>query len=142
MALPVLLPLLDLLQHYYLSAPRRIIERTLFPWFQSSKIEVARQRGMSQRAIDAASAPSALVLIHHAAISAFLLLFMAHTQIALRLAVGMPLVWWGMAEWIREGQPAAAATRKLSRRGRWLVGWLGCWNVLSLCLYAGFYPPA
>lgn len=65
----------------------------------------------------------------HLAFLTLLLLFWSHVQIALRFATpgGMPLLWWGLAQW-RHAEQA-------------LYG-LVLYNAVASLLYAGFYPPA
>lgn len=65
------------------------------------------------------------------ALSLFLaltLLFTSHTQIALRLAVTDPTLWWTLA--------ANAGMRKA-----W-VWWCFLWAAVGLALWSGHYPPA
>jgi phosphatidylinositol glycan class V len=56
-----------------------------------------------------------------------LLLFASHVQIALRLAVTDPTLWWTLA-----------ASKRLSAWTYFCV----VYGAVSLVLWAGFYPPA
>ncbi|GJE96715.1 glycosyltransferase family 76 protein [Phanerochaete sordida] len=73
-------------------------------------------------------APHAL----HALALGLVLLFAAHTQIALRLAASLPATYWAAA-WLVVEHP---------RTGRWWVGWSVVWGAVSVVLWAAFLPPA
>ncbi|KAF8972947.1 glycosyltransferase family 76 protein [Flammula alnicola] len=68
----------------------------------------------------------------HATIFTSILLFASHTQIVLRLAASMPLVYWAAA-WLLTQHPAL---------GRLWVTWSVLWGVISTILWATFLPPA
>lgn len=68
----------------------------------------------------------------HALILSLLLLFAAHTQIALRLAASLPTTYWAAA-WLMVEHP---------RTGKWWVTWSVVWGALSIILWAVFLPPA
>jgi Gpi18-like mannosyltransferase len=135
LAAPVLVPLLHYLWRYYLSAPQRIASRTLLPFLPASAVGSSRNSALLPA--------SALPLMHHTLISTGLLLFVAHTQIALRLCAAMPAVWWAFASWLVEPARTQPSDKtSLDKRSSYLLAWLVLWNVASLVLGAGFYPPA
>jgi phosphatidylinositol glycan class V len=70
-------------------------------------------------------------VIHGVLLSA-ILLFAAHTQIALRLAASMPLTYWAAA-WLLVRHPAW---------GRRWVTWSVVWGAISVVLWVVFLPPA
>ncbi|KAI0093305.1 GPI mannosyltransferase 2 [Irpex rosettiformis] len=61
-----------------------------------------------------------------------ILLFAAHTQIALRLAASMPTTYWAAA-WLMVDYP---------RLGKWWVIWSVVWGTISVVLFSVFLPPA
>ena len=135
LAAPVLVPLLHYLWRFYLSASQRIASRTLLPFLPASAVGSSRSSALLPA--------SALPLMHHTLISTALLLFVAHTQIALRFCAAMPAVWWAFASWFVEPAGTQAGdTSNLDKRSSYLLSWLVLWNVASLVLGAGFYPPA
>ncbi|GAA6007329.1 hypothetical protein JCM10207_001590 [Rhodosporidiobolus poonsookiae] len=110
-----------------------------------------------------AAATSALATEHvarlvpfvHLSTALYLLLFTtAHVQIALRVCVCDPVVWWWAAELVLrdassrgECAKAGAGGRKegKTRGHRWGVGWVGycvVWGTVSIVLWASFLPPA
>jgi GPI mannosyltransferase 2 len=68
----------------------------------------------------------------HSFIMCNILLFAAHTQIALRLAASMPTTYWAAAR-LMVDHP---------RIGKWWVGWSVVWGAVSVVLWAVFLPPA
>ncbi|TFK86242.1 glycosyltransferase family 76 protein [Polyporus arcularius HHB13444] len=68
----------------------------------------------------------------HALLMSLLLLFASHTQIVLRQAASMPVLYWAAA-WLLVEHPAV---------GRWWVGWSVVWGAVSCVLWAAFLPPA
>ncbi|KAA1471717.1 mannosyltransferase [Dentipellis sp. KUC8613] len=68
----------------------------------------------------------------HALILASVYLFASHTQIALRQAASMPLIYWAAA-WLVSERPWW---------GRLWVGWCVIWGALSIVLWTVFLPPA
>lgn len=68
----------------------------------------------------------------HACVLCWMLLFNSHTQIILRLAPSMPLVYWAAA-WLVINHPMA---------GKWWVGWSLLWGMVSVLLWSVFLPPA
>ena len=68
----------------------------------------------------------------HSLLLASVLLFAAHTQIALRFAASLPLTYWAAA-WLVLEHP---------RGGRWWVSWSVVWGAISIVLWAVFLPPA
>lgn len=78
-------------------------------------------------------------------ITALLLVFASHVQIALRFASpgGLPAVWWAAASVVRRTEQVEPHKRlKITRLGSVLCAYLVIWNITSLVLYGGFYPPA
>ena len=74
-------------------------------------------------------------LIH--IITTYVLIFSSHTQIALRVSIGNPVLFWIVGALLAEGDK--------TRPGRWArygVVWSCVWGAVSLVLWAGFYPPA
>ncbi|KAI0093296.1 GPI mannosyltransferase 2 [Irpex rosettiformis] len=70
--------------------------------------------------------------IIHAFLMCCILLFAAHTQIALRLAASMPTTYWAAA-WLMVDYP---------RLGKWWVIWSVVWGMVSVVLFSVFLPPA
>ncbi len=68
----------------------------------------------------------------HSMVLALLLLFSAHTQIALRLAASLPLTYWAAANLMIENP----------RIGKWWVTWSVVWGATSIVLWSVFLPPA
>jgi phosphatidylinositol glycan class V len=68
----------------------------------------------------------------HAIIFSLILIFASHTQIILRLASAMPLVYWAAA-WLLYEHPAL---------GRLWVTWSVLWGITSIICWATFLPPA
>ena len=98
--------------------------------------------------------------IHHLALT-LLLIFQSHVQIALRVSVTDPVVWWNVAsiafDWespafrpSRRGDGEVTSTSqkdvtpkpKMTRAGKWWTRWVFVWGTVSLFLWAGHYPPA
>ena len=79
---------------------------------------------------------------HFALLTLLMLVCHSHIQIALRFASpgGLPAVWWGAS------QVLLHCKKKRGWQDRtWsdlLLAYLVMWNVASVALYAGFYPPA
>lgn len=71
----------------------------------------------------------------------WILLFSSHTQIALRTMGGNPLFWWGLAQQVWNFADEGAVV-KATRVGRVWIGYALTWTMVSLVLWAGFYPPA
>jgi len=68
----------------------------------------------------------------HSFIMCNILLFAAHTQIALRLAASMPVTYWAAARLMVE----------YPRAGKCWVTWSVVWGAVSVVLWAAFLPPA
>ncbi|KAF8891684.1 GPI mannosyltransferase 2, partial [Infundibulicybe gibba] len=67
----------------------------------------------------------------HALGLSLILLFASHTQIVLRLAASMPIIYWAAA-WLLTQHPTY---------GKWWVGWSVTWGAVSVVLWAAFLPP-
>ncbi|KDQ57728.1 glycosyltransferase family 76 protein [Jaapia argillacea MUCL 33604] len=104
----------------------------------------------------------------HALVLSLTLLFASHTQIVLRLAASMPILYWAGAWLLVEepefsmsglwrGRGRAGEKGKLSLRGSreeqvgkgkgvrwgsWWVGWSVVWGSVSVVLWTTFLPPA
>ncbi|GAA6022403.1 hypothetical protein JCM10207_004755 [Rhodosporidiobolus poonsookiae] len=111
-----------------------------------------------------AAATSALATEHvarlvpfvHLSTALYLLLFTtAHVQIALRVCVCDPVVWWWAAELVLRDteaggkgvKPGAGRGRQEGQQGgkRWGAWWVGycvVWGTVSVVLWALFLPPA
>lgn len=89
-------------------------------------------------------------LIH--TITTLILLFASHTQIALRVSMGNPILFWIVGAFVSNpnssrkyrggagsGSRGRGRTAKWARRG---IVWSCTWGAVSLVLWAGFYPPA
>ncbi|KAF8894928.1 hypothetical protein CPB84DRAFT_1782666 [Gymnopilus junonius] len=76
--------------------------------------------------------PSITPHVIHALILTSILVFASHTQIILRLAASMPLVYWAAA-WLFLEHPSWA---------RLWVTWSVLWSMISTILWAAFLPPA
>lgn len=100
----------------------------------------------SQEVLSFNSSPTLLPHIHFTLLSLLILVFASHTQIALRFSTpgGLPGVWWGAASLLlRESMDREkAGKRGLGWKSNVLIGWLVVWNVVSIVLTGGFYPPA
>jgi phosphatidylinositol glycan class V len=71
----------------------------------------------------------------------FLLIFSSHTQIALRVISGDPVVWWNVAAMAFDWGNSLES-RKMTKAGKAWVWWTVIWGAVSLVLWAGHYPPA
>jgi phosphatidylinositol glycan class V len=69
-----------------------------------------------------------------------LLIFSAHTQVALRVAATNPVIWWNLAEMSFDW--SEAAPRKMRKLGKVWVAWSIVWGAVSIVLWSGHYPPA
>lgn len=87
--------------------------------------------------------------IHSFALT-LLLLFSAHTQIALRVCVTDPVIWWSLAgmgfEW-GAGSSAGKTDHERVAGGMTIIGegwiwWVVIYGAISMVLWAGHYPPA
>lgn len=90
--------------------------------------------------------------IHSLALT-LLLLFSAHTQIALRVCVTDPVIWWSLAglafRWKGSSRSFGAASTDtegkeddMTRMGKVWVWWTIIYGAMSIVLWAGHYPPA
>ncbi|ORY24705.1 GPI mannosyltransferase 2 [Naematelia encephala] len=85
--------------------------------------------------------------IHHLALT-LLLIFSSHTQIALRVSSGDPVIWWGLSEmafkWPNPKRDEAVNSqgRAMSFWGKIWVWWVVLWGGVGIVLWAGHYPPA
>jgi phosphatidylinositol glycan class V len=78
--------------------------------------------------LSASIAPHAI----HALFMSATLLFASHTQIVLRLAASMPIIYWAAA-WLLLEHP---------KWGRAWVTWSVLWGAVSILLWGAFLPPA
>ncbi|KAF7322193.1 GPI mannosyltransferase 2 [Mycena kentingensis (nom. inval.)] len=78
--------------------------------------------------LDAALLPHAI----HALVMCAIYLFASHTQIVLRQAASIPIVYWAAA-WLVVEHP---------KWGRWWIGWSFMWGISSTALWGAFLPPA
>lgn len=69
----------------------------------------------------------------HALFLSGTLLLASHTQIILRLAPSMPILYWSAAWLLLEG---------IEKWGRWWVAWSVIWGAVSSVLWTTFLPPA
>jgi phosphatidylinositol glycan class V len=86
-------------------------------------------------------------LIH--TITTLILVFASHTQIALRVSMGNPVLFWIVGAFVPNSSSGSSSrvnyrrggsrTAKWARRG---IVWSCTWGAVSLVLWAGFYPPA
>lgn len=75
------------------------------------------------------------------AITTYILIFSAHTQIALRISTGGGLgvvVYMGAAQLLLRDK----SSTRTGRMGKAWVRWSIVYGAVSLVLWAGFYPPA
>lgn len=79
--------------------------------------------------------------LHHLGMTALLILS-SHTQIALRVISGDPVLWWNVVDMAFDWHRAGDSGGRMTRLGRWWVWWSVLWGAASLVLWAGFYPPA
>lgn len=76
-------------------------------------------------------------------VTTFILVFASHTQIALRVSMGNPALFWVLGAIIGSGGKRGSGRR--SRATKWArhgVVWSCIWGSISLVLWSGFYPPA
>lgn len=74
-----------------------------------------------------------------------LLLFTSHTQIALRVCLGDPVVWWNAVKLGFDNVEIDECRKghvKMNKFGRYWVGWTVVWGAIAAVLWAGHYPPA
>lgn len=99
-----------------------------------------------------------LPLYIHSTALTLLLIFSAHTQIALRVCVTDPVVWWSLAGLAFKWQRSSAYPRKgdnmdkarprgEDKMGMTIIGKIWIWwtliqGAISIVLWAGHYPPA
>lgn len=98
-------------------------------------------------------------LVH--TITTLILLFASHTQIALRVSMGNPVLFWIVGALVSSssssssrkyrrggggaGAGAGSSSRGRNRTAKWArrgIVWSCTWGAVSLVLWAGFYPPA
>ena len=76
-------------------------------------------------------------------VTTFILIFAAHTQIALRVSMANPALFWIVGALFSSGDRGTGRSvglaAKWTRRG---IVWSCTWGAISLALWAGFYPPA
>ncbi|WVN90315.1 uncharacterized protein L203_105551 [Cryptococcus depauperatus CBS 7841] len=83
----------------------------------------------------------ALYTVH--ALNMALLLFTSHTQIALRVCLGDPVIWWNVAEMAFDWDNTMEGKGfGVTRLGKWWIGWTVLWGAAATVLWAGHYPPA
>ena len=95
----------------------------------------------------ASTAPHALLPFHiHHLFLTLLLIFASHAQIALRVCITDPVVWWNVAavavDWAPVGKGDQARPTVLTTAGKLWIGWVVVYGTVSLFLWAGHYPPA
>jgi phosphatidylinositol glycan class V len=93
-------------------------------------------------------------LIH--TITTLILVFASHTQIALRVSMGNPVLFWIVGAFVSNSSSnsgsrvkyrrgAGSGSRGPDRTAKWArrgIVWSCTWGAVSLVLWAGFYPPA
>jgi hypothetical protein len=138
--------------YYWQSAFRRFTHSTTTTTSRQSR--PARSRSKSSTDLDSdlelrrtlwenpEAAP--FFLIH--TITTLILVFASHTQIALRVSMGNPVLFWIVGAFVSSSSSrvnhrrgGGGRTAKWARRG---VVWSCTWGAVSLVLWAGFYPPA
>jgi GPI mannosyltransferase 2 len=93
---------------------------------------IASKNASDSQATSLFTAPSLTPHAIHTFLTSCILLFAAHTQIALRFASAMPTTYWAAA-WLLVEKPAW---------GRAWVVWSIVWGSLSVVLWVTFLPPA
>ncbi|WVQ62252.1 uncharacterized protein L199_000391 [Kwoniella botswanensis] len=96
-----------------------------------------------------------LILYIHHALMMLLLLFNSHTQILLRTCITDPVIWWNVAglavNWENKENASSQDRGKiigkrgyirLTRIGKYWIGWCVVWSTVSTILWVGHYPPA
>jgi phosphatidylinositol glycan class V len=83
--------------------------------------------------------PALLPFHIHSLHQTLLLIFSAHTQVALRVAISNPVIWWNVAELSFDWD--GKAPRKTFWGKAWL-SWALVWAAVGIVLWAGHYPPA
>ena len=83
------------------------------------------------------SHPLLLPLHLHHLLMTLLLVFSSHTQIALRVSLADPVVWWNVASLSFDWQSGKMATF-----GKVWIWWAVIWGALSIVLWASHLPPA
>lgn len=144
LAAPVLALSLRFCSQYYATDPRAALRLTLRPWRalaapRTQKWAQPKEDSETSEGVSVKATPSLLPHAHFTLLTTALLIVSSHVQIALRFASpgGLPAVWWAAADVLLSTKGHGGERAK-----RWLIGYLVIWNVVSLVLYAGFYPPA
>lgn len=130
LASPILLLLGYGVYRYFSSSTLGQIAQALRP-FPSQKHKALPY---SDTPLTLQSMPLLTPFVVHSAVMGMVLLLASHVQIALRFASpgGLPFVWWS----------AAALAHSSPATRRMLTTYLASQYVVSIVLYAGFYPPA
>ncbi|KAF8160984.1 glycosyltransferase family 76 protein [Crassisporium funariophilum] len=100
--------------------------------FAASHLLQTRPKAMHTAQTRRFANPSLVPYAIHTIVLCFILLFASHTQIVLRLAASMPLVYWAAA-WLVSEHPLW---------GSWWVSWSFLWSIESVVLWGAFLPPA
>ena len=109
-------------------------------------IVTAQSRSRSSLGTPLAVLPHAI----HALLLALILIFAAHTQIALRFAAALPFTYWSAASLFIDTTPPSlrhsggikgAGNRRSIAATCW-VWWSALWGSISLTTWATFLPPA
>jgi phosphatidylinositol glycan class V len=87
------------------------------------------------------SDPRLLPIHLHSLCQTLLLIFSAHTQIALRTAITNPVIYWNLAN-MSFDWGSSSSQRKMGRWGKVWVGWSVVWGAVGIVLWSGHYPPA
>ncbi|WRT64086.1 uncharacterized protein IL334_001015 [Kwoniella shivajii] len=86
--------------------------------------------------------PELLVIYIHHILMMSLMLFASHTQILLRTCITDPVIWWNMAGLAVDWGGGQGKSIKMTRIGKWWIGWTLIWGAISTVLWVGHYPPA
>lgn len=147
---PILIASIYGIYRYWQSAFRRFTHSTTTTTSRQSR--PARSRSKSSTDLDSdlelrrtlwenpEAAP--FFLIH--TITTLILVFASHTQIALRVSMGNPVLFWIVGAFVSSSSSSrkyrgGGRAAKWARRG---IVWSCTWGAVSLVLWAGFYPPA
>lgn len=78
----------------------------------------------------------------HALALSLILLFSAHTQIALRVLPTLPFMHWSLAQLATHREVGQKEGQTMERIWRFYIGWAVVWFALSCVLWSAFLPPA
>lgn len=144
LAAPILVLSTQFCFHYYAANPKTAFLLTFRPWKAQAGKNDQKVENSSHFSANVKTAPSLIAHAHFTLLTTLLLLVNSHVQIALRFATpgGLPAIWWAASEVVMNSTERSGVGKEGARTAKWLITYLAVWNVVSIILYAGFYPPA